>query len=138
MISLIFCIKLSTKIRFSRGKTLTPLLKWRRCVKGIFVVCLMENFSHCAVIVELRSSFPFAGRISVHSEPAVVNNLIGISVPLDQSTLKRPGFLSLLLLHCVSSCSIYSKTRTLMQSAHVSPKFGCYYILSSTKASFSV
>lgn len=64
--------------------------------------------------------------------------MIGISVPLDQSTLKRPGFLSLLHLHYVSSCSIYSKTRTLMQSPPVSPKIGCFCISSNTKASFSV
>lgn len=35
----------------------------------------MENFSYCAAVLELHLSF-FAGRISVHSEPAVVNNLI--------------------------------------------------------------
>lgn len=64
--------------------------------------------------------------------------MIGISVPLDQSTLKRPGFLSLLHLHYVSSCSIYSKTRALMQSPPMFPKIGCVYILSNTKASFSV
>lgn len=47
----------------------------RRCVKSIFVVCLMENVSHCTAALELHLS-SFVVRISVQSDPAAVNNLI--------------------------------------------------------------
>lgn len=47
----------------------------RRCVKSIFVVCLMENVSHCTAALELHLS-SFVLRISVQRDPAAVNNLI--------------------------------------------------------------